>query len=228
MHLPETIPQCHHLKIDGIRCNSPARRGKRFCYYHQELKRITQRANSKSTEPLQLPPLEDAHAIQVALMQVTNAILADQISDKKAGLLLYALQTAAINLRTIEKSAPEAVAQMDAHAERLVRQEYPEAIKAMEKAKFDESPEGKNDTLARFLLRRLGIPEEQAFDQTEQGQKSAAAQEFQYPPPQDTTDWPPKKPPENWLGEIIPDIKAEADPSYPRPLTQYPEHHPER
>jgi hypothetical protein len=27
----------------------------------------------------------------------------------------------------------------------------------MEMMKFQESPEGKNDTLARFLLRRLGI-----------------------------------------------------------------------
>jgi hypothetical protein len=98
----------------------------------------------------------------------------------------------------------------------------------MEKAKFDESPEGKNDTLARFLLRRLGIPEQEAFEQPEQGQKSGAAQETQYPPPQDTTDWPPKKSPENWFGEIIPDIKAEAEPSCPQPVTQYPERYPER
>ena len=29
-----SVPTCTHLKPDGAVCNSPALRGKRFCYFH--------------------------------------------------------------------------------------------------------------------------------------------------------------------------------------------------
>ena len=44
--------------------------------------------------PLELPPLEDANSVQMALMQVIDAILHNRIDNKRAGLVLYALQTA--------------------------------------------------------------------------------------------------------------------------------------
>jgi hypothetical protein len=46
----------------------------------------------------ELPLLEDANSIQLALMQVMRLILSGQIDGKTAGLLLYALQTASSNL----------------------------------------------------------------------------------------------------------------------------------
>ena len=48
--------------------------------------------------PLELPPFEDANSIQIALMQVVDAILHNRIDTKRAGLVLYALQTASSNL----------------------------------------------------------------------------------------------------------------------------------
>jgi hypothetical protein len=48
---------------------------------------------------LQLPTLEDANSIQMALMQVMEALLRDQIDNKLAGLLLYGLQIASSNLQ---------------------------------------------------------------------------------------------------------------------------------
>jgi hypothetical protein len=45
------------------------------------------------------PVLEDADSVQVALMQVMRLILSGQLEPKAAGLLLYALQTASLNLR---------------------------------------------------------------------------------------------------------------------------------
>jgi len=45
-----------------------------------------------------LPMLEDANSIQIALMQLMRLILSGQIDAKTAGLLLYALQTASSNL----------------------------------------------------------------------------------------------------------------------------------
>jgi hypothetical protein len=50
------------------------------------------------TEKLVLPPLEDANAIQTAIMLVQRALIDDEISEKKAGLLLYSLQIAAANV----------------------------------------------------------------------------------------------------------------------------------
>src|SRR2546423_15002706 len=49
-----------------------------------------------------MPVLEDADSVQVALMQVVRLILAGQLEPKIAGLLLYALQTASLNLRHME------------------------------------------------------------------------------------------------------------------------------
>ncbi len=43
--------------------------------------------------------LEDANAIQVSLMQTMRLLVSGQIDPKIAGLLLYALQTASVNLR---------------------------------------------------------------------------------------------------------------------------------
>lgn len=54
---------------------------------------------SKDTVSIVLPPLEDANAIQLALMQIMRLIVARQIDNKQAGLLLYALQTASANLK---------------------------------------------------------------------------------------------------------------------------------
>ena len=48
---------------------------------------------------LSLLPLEDAGSIQIALMQVIDAILSNRLDSKRAGLVLHALQTASSNLR---------------------------------------------------------------------------------------------------------------------------------
>lgn len=98
------IPRCHHIKTNGTQCGSPALRGRRFCYFHKNWREqhvhlnAKQRANSSIT----LPVLEDADSIQVALMQVLRLILAGQIDTKMAGLLLYGLQTASLNLRQMK------------------------------------------------------------------------------------------------------------------------------
>ena len=49
-----------------------------------------------------MPVLEDADSLQVAFMQIVRLILAGQLDPKTAGLLLYALQTASLNLRYMQ------------------------------------------------------------------------------------------------------------------------------
>lgn len=94
---------CEHVKPNGTFCGSPALRGRDYCFFHLNcLGRKLQRqkaAQLGDATPLELPPLENADAIQVALMQVTQAILDGRLDRKRAGLVLYALQTASSNLR---------------------------------------------------------------------------------------------------------------------------------
>src|SRR5579864_3689752 len=154
--LPKSVPQCRHTKTDGIRCGSPAMRSHSFCYYHNRLRADMKRHSSAEARelPLQLPPLEDAHSIQLALMEVGHAVLTDRISDKKAGLLLYMLQTASINLKRLEED----------HAEQLVRQDYPEAAEEMDRLQQESArdPEEKRqESLAEILLKGLGIHPDQ-------------------------------------------------------------------
>ena len=51
---------------------------------------------------LDLPLLEDANAIQVAIQEIMQAILDRRIDAKRAGLLLYSLQLASSNLSKLE------------------------------------------------------------------------------------------------------------------------------
>src|SRR5579862_6231566 len=87
MPLPANVPQCRHTKTNGIRCGSPSVRGHYFCYYHAQIREHQRRHSCAEARelPLQLPPLEDAHSIQLALMEIGQTVLTDRISDKKAG-----------------------------------------------------------------------------------------------------------------------------------------------
>ena len=95
---------CDHLKEDGIYCSSPALRDQRYCYFHLNARaRRVQAAQARlHHEPhrFQLPVLDNMHAVQAAIQQVADALADDRITNRRAGLLLYALQQAAANLKT--------------------------------------------------------------------------------------------------------------------------------
>jgi hypothetical protein len=95
------IPRCTHIKTNGTQCGCPALCGRRFCFFHKNWQgqRIQLNAQPAPDLTFTLPVLEDADSIQVALMQVMRLILSGQLEPKIAGLLLYALQTASLNLR---------------------------------------------------------------------------------------------------------------------------------
>jgi len=93
---------CQHVRENGTFCASGAVKGRDYCYFHLRVRaRRLAMAQAQSEEKpwrLALPPLEDMHAVQVALMQVTDALAADAIDARRAGLMLYALQQAASNI----------------------------------------------------------------------------------------------------------------------------------
>jgi len=97
------IKLCHHIKEDGIFCQGAALHDRDYCYAHltfrgRRMRAAQQQARGK-TWRLDLPPLEDLNAVQVAIMQVLDAITGGRIERHDAGHLLYGLQTAASNLR---------------------------------------------------------------------------------------------------------------------------------
>ncbi len=95
---------CDHVRANGTLCGSPALKNADYCYFHaaQRERRLRIQANHPATQPFQLPLLEDADAIQIAVMDVANALLADRIDCRKASLLLYALQTATANVKNLD------------------------------------------------------------------------------------------------------------------------------
>jgi len=124
------IPRCQHIKADGKLCEGAAMRGKRLCYFHHRWQQkhivIGSRRAQEVRRLLDLPLLEDANAVQMALTQVIGLVLRNQIDHKSAGLALYGLQTASANLKQVSTSGyfeervidPEGVA--DVPMERMI------------------------------------------------------------------------------------------------------------
>jgi len=109
---PATVKRCQHLKVNGTQCGSPALRESTLCYYHiryhwPELEALPN--INEWRKPL--PTLEDANSIQVSLANVMERLLLEEVDHKTAALLLYALQTASMNLKrtSLEPALPTQV-----------------------------------------------------------------------------------------------------------------------
>ncbi|MGH9491992.1 MAG: hypothetical protein ACRD2K_00695 [Terriglobales bacterium] len=87
-------PRCQHIKFDGLRCQSPALRGKRLCYFHGRIHYPRPRRTL-------LPLLEDANSVQAVLLSVQRALLEGTVDHPTARLLLHALQIASANLKNV-------------------------------------------------------------------------------------------------------------------------------
>ncbi len=97
---PKTIRRCQHIRINGTQCGSPALRESTCCYYHirhhwPELQAVEDNNEWRKT----FPTLEDADSIQVSLANVIERLISVEIDYKSAALILYALQTASMNLQ---------------------------------------------------------------------------------------------------------------------------------
>jgi hypothetical protein len=115
--------ECRHIFTSGRKCQSPALTDQNFCYFHSNTrKRPTPRTQPYEPyiEPqanvLDLPPLEDADSIQLALSDVILALAANRIDPRRARILIYGLQVASQNNRhrhaLAEKEAEQEVQTM--------------------------------------------------------------------------------------------------------------------
>ena len=83
---------CSHIKVNGVRCGSPALRGEIFCYFHQRMIRGVRTPPRSRIHPMAM--LEDEASIQASLMETINAIVRNQIDVNRARLVLRALHIA--------------------------------------------------------------------------------------------------------------------------------------
>jgi hypothetical protein len=94
---------CTHIKVTGVRCDSPALRGQQFCYFHQRVHRGVRTPPQARLHPIAL--IEDEESIQMALMEVINALMRNTIDLKRALLILRALHIAVKNARRVKYNA---------------------------------------------------------------------------------------------------------------------------
>jgi hypothetical protein len=92
--------QCRHIFTDGHRCGSACLTQEEFCYYHHTTRRPVENPRRRRSRQSQfdLPLPEDRTAIQSSIGEVLRRIAGNEIDCRRAGLLLYGLQIASINL----------------------------------------------------------------------------------------------------------------------------------
>jgi hypothetical protein len=151
---------CSHVKEDGTYCDSPALRGRRYCYYHlmQRGRRLRLALAQGRNEPAQLilPPLENLGSMSVALNEIVQALAAGQLDHRSAGLMLYAIQQAA--------TVSQCVAQMQATLKKDAEGEDP----ADNSTRLQEYPE---------FERKFGIEPEVDLDaETDHAMRAAEEQ----------------------------------------------------
>ncbi len=95
MSLNKNIRVCTHIKVNGVRCGSPALRGEVFCYFHQRMIRGVATPPKSRLHPIAL--IEDEEGIQASLMEVINALIRNTIDFRRAQLILRALHIATKN-----------------------------------------------------------------------------------------------------------------------------------
>ena len=99
MPLHPNVRQCTHIKVTGHRCGSPALKQEYFCYFHTRMIKGVQTRVDSQIHPVAL--IENAEAIQAALMHMIDAVLKGTIDLKRANILLKALHIAVRNSRNV-------------------------------------------------------------------------------------------------------------------------------
>ena len=115
--------ECRHIYTNGHRCGSPCLRQQDLCYYHHT-SRIRQAPPTQDlsqgdhrSAAFALPTPEDRSAIQAAIGEILNRLASNELDPRRAGLLLYGLQIASINLPRVAPAAasPETVVDVVIH-----------------------------------------------------------------------------------------------------------------
>jgi len=96
---------CHHVNPAGVFCGCPPVNKRNYCFWHlhetgRRMRAARARARSQRVF-IQLPVLDDLHAVQVGLMQLAEAIAHGEIDHQSGRLMLGVLRLAAANLKSL-------------------------------------------------------------------------------------------------------------------------------
>jgi len=99
MPIHPNVRRCTHIQITGHRCGSPALKQEYFCYFHTRMIKGVQTRVDSQIHPIAL--IENAEAIQAAIMHTIDAVLKGNIDNKRANIVLKALHIAVRNSRNV-------------------------------------------------------------------------------------------------------------------------------
>ncbi|MGA7220231.1 MAG: hypothetical protein WBX38_18080 [Candidatus Sulfotelmatobacter sp.] len=162
----QTIRHCTHIKVNGIRCGSPALREEAFCYFHQRMIRGVRTPPKSRIHPIAM--LENKESIQASLMEIINALVRNHIDVNRARLILRALYIASRNCRLVhfEPYAPNIVTEVPEYAE--APPTGPFALVTLQAAALarigtspheDEEEESESDRISRHLAEMAKPPQ---------------------------------------------------------------------
>jgi hypothetical protein len=111
--------QCRHILPEGRRCQAPCLRTQELCYHHHTTRKpiANPRRRRARRATFDFPVLEDHTAIRLALGEILARIAANALDPRRAGLLLYGLQIAAL---TLPKLAPAKQSEPSPHVEDII------------------------------------------------------------------------------------------------------------
>jgi len=99
------IRTCKHILDRGRFCRAPAMNKRDYCHAHLRLRQCRWRMAraGRRLACLKRPPLVDMQAVRTTTVRVRAALAGGHIDPESARLMLWAMQLAATNLRSMER-----------------------------------------------------------------------------------------------------------------------------
>jgi hypothetical protein len=101
-------PRCEYPRSGGKPCRAPKVRGQKYCNMHLALE-------AARPTKFNLPALEDANSIQVALTKTAQGLVDGTLDEKVATKLAYVLQVAMTNVGKVSFEPEEEGEEEEAH-----------------------------------------------------------------------------------------------------------------
>jgi len=140
----DAAPRCQHIRLNGTHCAAPARTGHDWCLFHH--------GDYEGAFPTTGVP-EDAACIQIEVGRVIRQLQDQSIEARAAGLILYGLQVASMNLPRLQREQPS----LEVLTAELQAAEAEAAAESEADADNEAFPQ-KSDDLAYHMFIHLNAP----------------------------------------------------------------------